>query len=159
MLSRVCCLLHLIILGKLSPDKIKADPKVISAARRMEDVSVNKTPSRWNSNIERGSRISLLNVRPLKKDIEDVRKDPLILSSDVICVQETWLEPEEDENVYQIEGYTTQLNSHGRGKGVAIYMGGLALMVISPKNWEFSHFFKSTLGIIQPHLKSISDFI
>ena len=122
MLSRVCCLLQLIILGKLSPDKIKADPKVISEARRMEDVSVNKNPTRWNSNIERGSRISSLNVRSLRKHIEDVRKDPVILSSDVICIQETWLEPEEDENVYQIEGYTTHLNSQGRGKGIAIYI-------------------------------------
>ena len=33
------------------------------------------------------------------------------------------------------------------------YMGGLASMVISPKNWEFLPFFVSTLGIIQQHLK------
>ena len=38
------------------------------------------------------------------------------------------------------------------------YMGGLALMVISPKNWELLPFFMSTLGIIQLHLKSFSDF-
>ena len=37
------------------------------------------------------------------------------------------------------------------------HMGGLALMVISPKNWEFSLFCMSLLGIIQPHLKSFSD--
>ena len=33
------------------------------------------------------------------------------------------------------------------------YMGGLALMVISPKNWGSYRFFTSILGIIQPHLK------
>ena len=33
------------------------------------------------------------------------------------------------------------------------HMGVLALMVISPKNWEFLAFFMSTLWIIQPHLK------
>ena len=38
-----------------------------------------------------------------------------------------------------------------------IYMGGLALMVISQKKWELSHFFMSTLGIVQPHMKSFSD--
>ena len=38
------------------------------------------------------------------------------------------------------------------------YMGGLALMVISPKIWECFPFL-STLGIIQPHLKSFSAFI
>ena len=36
-------------------------------------------------------------------------------------------------------------------------MGGLALMDISPKIWEFLTLFMSTLGIIQPHLKSFSD--
>ena len=40
-----------------------------------------------------------------------------------------------------------------------IYMGGLALMVISPKKWEFLRSFMSTLLIIQPHLKSFNDFI
>ena len=37
-------------------------------------------------------------------------------------------------------------------------MGGLTLMVISPKNWEFSPFFISALGIIQPDLKSFCNF-
>ena len=32
-------------------------------------------------------------------------------------------------------------------------MGGLALMVISPKIWEFLPFFMITLWIIQQHLK------
>ena len=41
---------------------------------------------------------------------------------------------------------------------IYIYMGGLALMVISPKNWECFPWFMYTLGIIQPHLKSFSDF-
>ena len=31
---------------------------------------------------------------------------------------------------------------------ISIYMGGLALMVISSKIWEFSPFFMSTSGII-----------
>ena len=39
------------------------------------------------------------------------------------------------------------------------YMGGLALMIISQKNWEFLPFFMSTLWIIQPHFKSFIDLI
>ena len=39
------------------------------------------------------------------------------------------------------------------------HMGGLALMVISPKNWEFLPFLMPTLWIIQPHLMSFNDFI
>ena len=40
-----------------------------------------------------------------------------------------------------------------------VYLGGLAFMVVLPKNWEFLPFFMSTLLIIQPHLKSFNDFI
>ena len=46
--------------------------------------------------------------------------------------------------------YVTFTNKH---------MGGLALMVISPKKWEFLPFFKTKLWIIQLHLKSFNDFI
>ena len=121
MLSRVCCLDQLIILGKLSTDKIKADPKVISEARRMEEVSVNKNPTKWNSVLLKGSRISSVNVRSLRKHIDDVRIDPVLLKSDMICVQETWLEQDEDESEYHIDGYQAHFNSQGRGKGIAVY--------------------------------------
>ena len=38
-------------------------------------------------------------------------------------------------------------------------LGFLALMVIWPKNWEFMPFSMSTLWIIQPGMKSFTDFI
>ena len=40
-----------------------------------------------------------------------------------------------------------------------VYMGGLALMAIAPKKWEFLPTFMSTLLIIKPHLKSFINFI
>ena len=40
---------------------------------------------------------------------------------------------------------------------IIAYMAELAMMVISQKKREFSPFFMSTMGIIQPHLKSFSD--
>ena len=39
------------------------------------------------------------------------------------------------------------------------HMGGLAIMVISPTNWEFLPFFMFPLWIIQPHVKSFNDFM
>ena len=122
MLSRVCCLIQLIILEKLNSEKIKACPKVISENKRMESVSVNKNPSPWNKASVRGTRVSSLNVRSLKKHIEDVRMDPVLLKSDMICVQETWIEEEDDENNYQLDGFQAHFNSQGRGKGLVIYM-------------------------------------
>ena len=122
MLSRVCCLEQLIILGELKRDKIKACPLVISENKRMESVSVNKNPTSWNSVHIKGTRISSLNVRSLRKHIEDVRCDPVLLRSDMICLQETWVEQDEDETRYQIQGYHSHFNSKGRGKGLAVYL-------------------------------------
>ena len=51
-----------------------------------------------------------------------------------------------------------QDRSHQKVASIWAYMGGLALMVISSKIWELSPFFMFILGIIQPHLKSFSDF-
>ena len=122
MLSRVCCLEQLIILGKLNRDKIKACPKVVSENRRMEEVSVNRNPTKWNNPLVQGVRVSSINARSLKKHMEDISKDPTLLRSDLICIQETWIDTEEEQNVYSLDGYTKHLNSQGRGKGLAIYI-------------------------------------
>ena len=135
MLSRVCCLEQLIILGKLNRDKIKACPKVISENKRMEEVSVNRNPTNWNNPSVQGVRVSSINARSLRKHMQDISKDPTLLRSDLICIQETWIEPEEEQNIYNLDGYTKYLNSQGRGKGLAIY--------IKKNNFKYVSDFKS----------------
>ena len=49
-----------------------------------------------------------------------MREDTILMKSDIICLQETWLENEE-KNGYNVNGYELHLNSQGRGKGLAIY--------------------------------------
>ena len=122
MLSRVCCLQQLIILGKLNREKIKACPKVISENQRMEEVSVNRNPTKWNNPSIRGVRVSSINARSLRKHMEDISKDPTLLRSDLICIQETWIDTEEEQDIYNLDGYTKYLNNQGRGKGLATYI-------------------------------------
>ena len=88
----------------------------------MEEISVNMNPTSWNNTAVEGTRISSLNVRSLRMHIEDVRKDNTLLQSDVIALQETWLEENDHENQYQLKQYKLHCNSQGRGKGLAIYM-------------------------------------
>ena len=59
---------------------------------------------------------------------------------------------EEKKNHIQYSVFSSQYS-------VRMYMGRLALMIISPKDGKLFPFFMSTLGIIQPHLKSFSAFI
>ena len=122
MLSRCCSLQQLHILEEMDPDKISVDEKVLKEAKRMWKVSLNNTPRSWANPEVEGFRVASLNVSSLRKHIEDVRTDPHLKHADLITLQETWLnEDEEEQPRYQLEGYTSFFLSQGRGKGLAVY--------------------------------------
>ena len=123
MLSRVCSLQQLHILEEMDPDKIRVDEKVLKEAKRMLTVSLNKNPGSWANPKVGGLRVASLNVRSLRKHVEDVKTDPHLSHADVLCLSETWLtEDEEEEDRYQLEGYNSFFLSQGRGKGLAVYV-------------------------------------
>ena len=124
MLSRVQCLDQLHIIKDLEPEKITVDKTVMKEAVRMWKVCVNRNPESWmdRENVK-GMRVCCLNVRSLRKHIEDVRSDPVLLQADIIIVQETWLtEGESRQEVYQLAGYRGVFASQGAGKGVGLYV-------------------------------------
>jgi exonuclease III len=57
----------------------------------------------------------------LKKHYQDIKSDSILLKSDVICLQETWLEVNTELEDLKIKDYQLHLNSYGKGKGIAIY--------------------------------------
>ena len=123
MLSRVCSLLQLHILQEMDPDKIRVDEKVLKEAKRMQEVSLNSNPGSWTNPKVEGLRVASLNVSSLRKHVEDVRTDPHLLHADVLCLSETWLtEDEEEQPQYQLEGFNSFFLSQGRGKGLAVYV-------------------------------------
>ena len=70
-----------------------------------------------------GLKVCSLNVRSLRRHIEDVKSDPVLLQSGILCLQETWLDPaEEEENQYQLEGFKGHFECVGSGKGIAVYV-------------------------------------
>ena len=124
MLSRCCSLQQLHILQEMDPDKISVDEKVLKEAKRMWKVSLNNKPEIWANPKVDGLRLASLNVRSLRKHVEDVRTDPHLKHADVLCLLETWLTPEEEEeNRYELEGYSSSFFlSQGRGKGMAVFV-------------------------------------
>ena len=123
MLSRVCSLLQLHILQEMDPDKIRVDEKVLKEAKRMQTVSLNSNPGSWTNSKVEGLRVASLNVSSLRKHVEDVRTDPHLIHADILCLSETWLtEDEEEQDQYQLEGYNSCFLSQGRGKGMAVYV-------------------------------------
>ena len=123
MLSRVQCLDQICILDKFDPEKIVVDADVRTEVARMDKVSVNQNPSEWLDSGKAGLRISSLNTRSLRKHIDDVKSDHLLLRGDLICLQETWLEDgEEKQGKYELQGFRGIFKSMGRGKGVAVFV-------------------------------------
>ena len=123
MMSRVCQPDQLFIMEELAEENITVDADVKTECARMDQVSLNSNPDRWNNlNIE-GFRVSSLNVRSLRKHNEDLWLDPVVQKSDVVCIQEIWLEDHESEDDrYLPEGFKGLFCCQGRGKGIAIFV-------------------------------------
>ena len=132
MLSRVCSMQQLHIVDNFDPEKIRVNENVRAEAARMAKVSLNINPCEWMNPAKVGLRVCSLNCRSLRKHIEDVKSDPMLLQGDVIFLQETWLEDgEERQDKFQLEGYQGYFTSVGRGKGVAVYVKeGLKILSI-----------------------------
>ena len=123
MLSRVCSLEQLHIVDKLDVEKITVNDKVRQEAQRMQKVSVNRNPCNWMNPKTIGLKVCSFNTCSLRKHVEDVKTDGVLMQSDVLFVQETWLEAsEEEEDRYQLQGYRAYFTSPGRGKGLATYV-------------------------------------
>ena len=106
---------------ELPEDKIYASITAQNEIERLINVSINSNPSVWESDDESRIRLGFLNCRSVKNKFEHIRVDESLLKSDVIVLTETWLEQDQQEEEYQLPGYTANLNSNGRGKGIASY--------------------------------------
>ena len=123
MLSRCCALDQLNILDKMNPDKIYVNADVEAEAKRMTRVSLNKNPCNWMNPNAAGLKVCSLNVKSLRCHIADVKSDPALLQSDVLCLQECWLHPGEEEGgQYQLDGFHGHFTCVGPGKGIAVYV-------------------------------------
>ena len=123
MMSRVCQPDQLFIMEELAEENITVHADVQTECKRMDRVSLNSNPDRWNNMTIEGLRVSSLNVRSLRKHNEDVWLDPVLQKSDIVCVQETWLEDHECEDERYIpEGFVGLFCCEGRGNGIAIFV-------------------------------------
>ena len=127
MLSRVQELGQLFILGSVPVSKIYADPRALNELERLERVSINNNPTKWEK--QEGVNIFSLNCQSLIPKIKHIREDPVVRQSDVICLGETWLHSDWRDDNLEINGYQLHTNSVGKGRGLATYF----------KNSQFEH--------------------
>ena len=80
-----------------------------------------KALNRIREVINQEFKLISLNIRSLKKHLVDLKCEPQIKGSDVILVQQTCLGISDCVDGYQLAGYMSHFNSHGDGKGMALY--------------------------------------
>ena len=126
--SRIESIEQIFFVHSLPRKKFKCSQTVLEEIERLQDISINNNPTAWFKEDEDYIKISALNVYKLDRHFEDLKSDVSIMKSSLICCVETWLDPpknkdemEEQNNYYNIEGYSTHLNSVGAGKGMAIF--------------------------------------
>ena len=118
----------------------------------MDKVSLNANPDKWNNLSIEGLRVSSLNARSMRKHYEDIQLDPVLQKSDIICIQETWLEEQESEDDrYLPEGFKGFFCCQGRGKGLAIFVRE----EIYSKECTASSFVSPTLQLLKLTLPTI----
>jgi hypothetical protein len=87
---------------------------------QIKQISLNETLNPWGKNAL-VLKVSSINIRSLNAHIKDLKNNYIIMQSDIICVQETWVEKTEDLSKYKIHGFQLICSSVGKGKGVGMY--------------------------------------
>ena len=151
MLSRVCALSQIYILDTFEESKMYPNIKALKELDRLNDISLNRNPTDWEKEDTQVMKIYSLNCRSLKKHYEDIIADTLLLKSDIIILQETWLLDDTIREDLEIPDYELHLNSHGRGKGLAIYFKSNIfshVMDMKQEHMQLSKFSSRDLDII-----------
>ena len=79
----------------------------------IKERTINRKITKWDLNESQTLKISTLNIRSLKKHFIDLREDDFLQKSDIICVNETWLVSDPDENLNGFHGHFINLKSQG----------------------------------------------
>ena len=151
MLSRVCSLDQIFILNEFDKSKMYPSTQALEELKRLENISINKNPTEWETASRKIIKISSLNCRSIKKHFTDIKSDKNLLQSDIILLQETWLESDEILDDLNLDGYNLHLNSRGKGKGIAIYFKNEHFkhkMDIKEDQMQLSKFLSSNLTVV-----------
>ncbi|HIC31856.1 MAG TPA: hypothetical protein EYO76_08045, partial [Flavobacteriaceae bacterium] len=117
-LSRVQALSQNFLLS-LEASKIWCHEGAKAENERLSKMAINNNPSMWHKQDVATINITTLNASSLKKHHEDIKCDDILLKSDILCINETWLET--FDNNLEIPGYNEISVRSGRGKGISVY--------------------------------------
>ena len=119
-LSRIQSLSQL-HLTSINEKQIKVDPVAYEEALQMKIRSLNIQKNSWQKENSNNVKISSLNIRSLNKHLLDIKADHILQKSDIICLSETHLFPNNNSN-HDLDNFLPYHKKIGKGKGVSIYI-------------------------------------
>ena len=115
-LSRIMCIAQLFLLT-FNQDKIYCNESAKGEAENIKRRAINQKRTKWEMDEPNTLKVSTLNIRSLKKHFIDLKLDAFLQQSDIICINETWLESDPEEKLPDFHRYFLNL----RSKGIALY--------------------------------------
>ena len=115
MMGRVQDLENLFIVGNFDAKKIRCNKRALEEAMRIEKISRS-----WKSRDACSLSIVSMNIRSLSKHYQDLKVDYKVMQKDIICLQETWITPQQEQN-YKLDGFESFYTSVGKGKGLVTF--------------------------------------
>ena len=116
MLGRHERLEDIYIAGDFKIEKIRCSPSALRETQRLAQ-AYQETLSHRNE-LKDSFKVSFVNARSLGAHFEDITHNAELMSSTVIGLGETWLEP---SHTIQLPSYYGTFVNMGRGKGLAAY--------------------------------------
>ena len=110
---------------------------------RLKQLSWNSNPTDWEKLESSTVKISSLNCRSLPKHFKDISTDNLLLNSDIITLQETWLQQKMCLDDLNLQDFKLYVVIAGKGKGIATYYKEnifAPLSDINEQNFQLSKF-------------------
>ena len=121
MLSRVQCLDQIYFEGGINEEKIVMDHSALTETLRLKEISWNSNPGPWMNQDSQALKVASMNVASLRGHIDFMRTDDRLQMADVLHLQETWIDPNDDRDTTISPRYQSCFVNVGRGKGVASY--------------------------------------
>jgi exonuclease III len=105
-------------LAEFDQKKIYCSSVAKKEAQRLRARAINLQETEWDLQLSSYGviKVSSLNARSLQQHYVDLQKDNFIMKSDIIAIQETWLESEPTVSIPQFHEYYV----HAGSKGIAL---------------------------------------
>ena len=121
MLSRTVTKDDIHIVGDFDPGQIRADPEAKAETDRLNEIALRREAFEKDLH-DSSTVIGSLNVRSLRKHLEDVLSDPFIKKCDIFGLCETWLHENETPEFPGYHGiFVSYAGDLAKGKGLAVF--------------------------------------